>query len=291
MTTLSTHDTKRSEDVRARLAVLAELPEEWAATVRRWSAAAPIPDGAIAHLFWQSVVGAWPIEPGRLHAYLEKAAREATTATGWDDPDEEFEAAMHAVADRLYDDTVLAAEVDEVVTRLAPDGWSNSLGQRLLQLAAPGVPDVYQGTELWDYSLVDPDNRRPVDFAARRALLARIDGGWLPPVDASGAAKLLLVSRALRLRRDRPELFAGYTALTARGAAADHAVAFDRGGAVAVATRLPVGLRARGGWGETTLRLPQHAWIDQLTGQAFPGRTVRLADLLATYPVALLVKA
>jgi (1->4)-alpha-D-glucan 1-alpha-D-glucosylmutase len=290
MTTLSTHDTKRSEDVRARLAVLAELPEEWAATVRRWSGAAPIPDGGITHLFWQSVVGAWPIEPGRLHAYLEKAAREATTATGWDDPDEEFEAAMHAVADRLYDDPVLAAEVDEVATRLAPDGWSNSLGQRLLQLTAPGVPDVYQGTELWDYSLVDPDNRRPVDFAARRKLLARIDGGWLPPVDASGAAKLLLVSRALRLRRDRPELFTGYTALTARGGAADHAVAFDRGGAVAVATRLPVGLRARGGWGKATLRLPAGAWTDQLSGQAFRGGPVLLADLLATYPVALLAQ-
>jgi len=288
MTTLSTHDTKRSEDVRARLAVLAELPEEWAATVRRWAGAAPIPYGSIAHLFWQTVVGAWPLPPDRLHAYLEKAAREANTATGWDDPDAEFEAAMHAVADRLYDDPVLAAEVDEVVSRIAPDGWSNSLGQKVLQLAGPGVPDVYQGNELWDYSLVDPDNRRPVDFAVRRKLLARIDGGWQPPVDESGAAKLLVTTATLRLRRHRPELFTGYASVLADGPAADHAVAYDRGGAVAVATRLPVGLRTRGGWGETTLALPDGAWTDELTGARWPGGQVRLAALLATYPVALL---
>jgi (1->4)-alpha-D-glucan 1-alpha-D-glucosylmutase len=288
MTTLSTHDTKRSEDVRARLAVLAEWPEEWAVTVRRWAGAAPIPDGSIAHLFWQTVVGAWPLSPDRLHAYLEKAAREASTATGWDDPDAAFEAAMHAVADRLYDDPVLPAEVDEVVSRIAPDGWSNSLGQKVLQLAGPGVPDVYQGNELWDYSLVDPDNRRPVDFAVRRKLLARIDGGWQPPVDESGAAKLLVTARTLRLRRDRPELFTGYAPVLADGPAADHAVAYDRGGAVAVATRLPVRLRTRGGWGETTLPLPDGAWTDELTGARWAGGQVRLAALLATYPVALL---
>jgi (1->4)-alpha-D-glucan 1-alpha-D-glucosylmutase len=151
------------------------------------------------------------------------------------------------------------------------------------------VPDVYQGTELWDFSLVDPDNRRPVDFDARRELLTRLDGGRRPAVDRSGAAKLLVTSRALRLRRDRPDLFTGYTPLTAGGPAAGHAVAFDRGGAVTVATRLPVALRRRGGWGDTGLALPPGVWADALTGRRFDGDTVRLADLLATYPVALLV--
>jgi (1->4)-alpha-D-glucan 1-alpha-D-glucosylmutase len=152
----------------------------------------------------------------------------------------------------------------------------------------PGIPDVYQGTELWDFSLVDPDNRRPVDFTARRELLARLDAGWQPPVDASGAAKLLLTSAALRLRGRRPELFTGYRPVTAAGPAADHAVAFDRGGAVTVATRLPVGLRRRGGWGDTRLPLPPGEFTDVLTGRRFAGGAVALADLLDPYPVALL---
>jgi (1->4)-alpha-D-glucan 1-alpha-D-glucosylmutase len=288
MTTLSTHDTKRSEDVRARLAVLSELPQEWAAAVRRWSSAAPLADGAIAHLLWQTVVGAWPIERGRLHAYLEKAAREARTATTWDDPAADFEAAMHAVADRLYDDEALAGDVARFAVHLTPFGWSNSLGQKLLQLAGPGVPDVYQGCELWDNSLVDPDNRRPVDFVARRELLARIDAGWQPPVDESGAAKLLVTARVLRLRRSRPELFASYKSLPVTGEAAEHAVALDRGGAVAVATRLPVGLARRGGWADTALSL-QGDWVEAFTGAHFAGDRVGLSDLLSAYPVALLV--
>jgi (1->4)-alpha-D-glucan 1-alpha-D-glucosylmutase len=204
--------------------------------------------------------------------------------TSWVEPDTTFEAALHAAADACYGG--LRADIDAFVAGLTPHGWSNSLGQKLVQLLMPGVPDVYQGTELWDHSLVDPDNRRPVDFAARRALLRRLDDGWLPPVDASGAAKLLVVSRALRVRRGR--LLTAYRALAAEGPAAEHAVAFDRGGVVGVATRQPVGLAARGGWGATTLRLPAGAWTDVLTGRA---ATDRLADVLATYPVALLVAA
>jgi (1->4)-alpha-D-glucan 1-alpha-D-glucosylmutase len=287
MTTLSTHDTKRSEDVRARLAVLSELPDVWAATVQRWMSRAPLPDPAFAHLLWQAVVGAWPIERERLHAYAQKAAREASTSTSWADPDSEFERAMHAVVDAVYDDASLHADVSAFVDSITAAGWSNSLGQKLVQLTMPGVPDVYQGTELWDYSLVDPDNRRPVDFAARRDLLTRLDGGWRPDVDATGAAKLLVTSRALRLRRERPALFTGYRPLIAEGPAADHLVAFDRGGAVTVATRLPVGLRRRGGWGETRLTLPREA-TDLLTGRRFASGPVRLADLLDRYPVALL---
>ncbi|NJC71712.1 malto-oligosyltrehalose synthase [Planosporangium thailandense] len=292
MTALSTHDTKRSEDVRARLAVLSEVPQEWADAVRRWTARAPLPDVALAHLLWQATVGAWPIERERLHAYAEKAAREASTSTSWADPDPDFERAMHGVVDAVYDDPALHADLSDFVASIRAAGWSNSLGQKLVQLTMPGVPDVYQGTELWDFSLVDPDNRRPVDFAARRDLLARLDDGWQPDVDATGAAKLLVTSRALRLRRQHPELFTGYRQLDAEGPAASHLVAFDRasdgrGGALTVATRLPVGLRRRGGWGDTRLSLPDDL-VDVLTGRQFAGGAVALVDLLDPYPVALL---
>ncbi|MER7475639.1 malto-oligosyltrehalose synthase, partial [Micromonospora sp. NPDC000018] len=219
MTTVSTHDTKRSEDVRARLAVLSELPGRWADLVTRWTARAPLPDPAFAHLLWQTAVGAWPIERERLHAYAEKAAREASLATSWTDPDPAFERAVHATVDAMYDDHALHAELTAFAAEITPAGWSNSLGQKLVQLAMPGVPDTYQGTELWDNSLVDPDNRRPVDFAVRRQLLADLDAGRLPRVDAGGAAKLLVVSRTLRLRRDRPELFTGYRPVPAHGRA------------------------------------------------------------------------
>ncbi|MFI6820903.1 malto-oligosyltrehalose synthase [Micromonospora sp. NPDC050187] len=288
MTTLSTHDTKRGEDVRARLAVLSELPDRWAEQVGRWTAEAPLPDPAFAHLLWQTVVGAWPIERERLHGYVEKAAREAAASTSWADPDPVFERALHALVDRLYDDPGLHASITAFADEITGAGWSNALGQKLVQLAMPGVPDVYQGTELWDDSLVDPDNRRPVDFALRRELLARLDAGWRPPVDVGGAAKLLVVSRTLRLRRDRPDLFADHRPVPAHGPAADHAVCFDTGGALAVATRLPVGLDRRGGWGDTSVSLPVHDMTEVFTGRVYAGGRVPLADLLGTYPVALL---
>jgi (1->4)-alpha-D-glucan 1-alpha-D-glucosylmutase len=291
MTTLSTHDTKRSEDVRARLAVLAELPGEWTQLVRTLLGRHPLADRSLAHLVWQNLVGAWPLSRERAHAYVEKAAREAGTSTTWTDPVQEFEEQLHALVDSAYDDPATAADIDAFVTRIAPLGWSNSLAQKLLQLTMPGVPDVYQGSELWDYSLVDPDNRRPVDYALRRKLLAELDRGRVPAVDESGAAKLLVVSRTLRARRDNPGWFAGYEPVEVTGSAAGHLVAFDRGGVVAVATRLPAGL-ATDGWGDTALQLPNGAWRDLLTG----GRVVSdvagvAADvLLARLPVALLVR-
>jgi (1->4)-alpha-D-glucan 1-alpha-D-glucosylmutase len=152
------------------------------------------------------------------------------------------------------------------------------------------VPDVYQGTELWDLSLVDPDNRRPVDYPARIDLLRRIDDGWRPPVDDTGAAKLLVTSRALRLRRDSPDGFTGYAPVAADGPAVDHVFAFDRGGVLAVATRLPVGLAAAGGWRDTVLHLPPGDWRDALTDRSFGAGPVPVADLLVTYPVALLTR-
>jgi (1->4)-alpha-D-glucan 1-alpha-D-glucosylmutase len=293
MTSLSTHDTKRSEDVRARLAVLSELPGEWAVAMRGWAAAHPLPERSLELLAWQNLVGAWPIPVERMSSYLVKAAKEAKLATSHVDPVPEVDAAIAAWPAAVLADHDVVASVEAFVARIAPYGWSNSLGQKLLQLAGPGVPDVYQGTELFEYSLVDPDNRRPVDFTARRELLARLDEGWLPPVDAFGAVKLLVTVSALRLRRYRPELFRGYRPLIADGPAAEHAVAFARDrGLVAVATRLPVGLVARGGWADTVLALPDGAddWTDVITGEQVGTPVPRLADLLARYPVALLVR-
>ena len=289
MTALSTHDTKRAEDVRARISVISELPHEWSAAVRRWNSLAPLSDEPLAHLVWQAAVGAWPIERDRLHAYAEKAAREAAVSTGWIDSDTRFEERLHALVDAIYDDAELHASIAAMVDALRRPGWSNSLSAKLIQLTEPGVPDVYQGSGLWDLSLVDPDNRRPVDYDLRADLLRRLDDGWLPELDEQGAAKLLVTSRALRLRRDRPELFSGYTALTGTGPAAEHLVAFDRGGAVTVGTRLPVGLAGAGGWRDTMIELPGGRLTDALTGRAFSGGAVEVGVLLDAYPVALLV--
>ncbi|WP_028932081.1 malto-oligosyltrehalose synthase [Pseudonocardia asaccharolytica] len=300
MTSLSTHDTKRSEDVRARLAVLSEIPGEWVERMRRWSARYPLPERSLELLAWQSLIGAWPISAERMAAYLGKASKEAKLVTSHVEPVAEVDESIAAWPGQVLGDDGLVAEIGAFVDRIAAAGWSNSLGQKLLQLAGPGVPDIYQGTELFEYSLVDPDNRRPVDFAARRALLGRLDEGWLPGIDAEGAAKLLVTASAARLRRYRPELFAGYRPVPAQGVAAHHAVAFARGAGsgdrisrlVAVATRLPVGLAARGGWGDTVLPLPGAAtdWHEIITDTPVEGSAPQLSRLLARYPVALLVR-
>ncbi|MDO9590571.1 MAG: malto-oligosyltrehalose synthase, partial [Microcella sp.] len=290
LTTLSTHDTKRGEDTRARIHVLAEHHERWVAVLDEVRRRAPMGDGPFENILWQSLVGAWPLSRERAHAYAEKASREAGTSTTWTAPDASFEAAMHAAVDAAFDDPAVRALIETLVDDLAKAGWSNGLSAKLLQLTAPGVPDVYQGSELWETSLVDPDNRRPVDFAQRRALLTRIDDGELPPIDAGGGAKLLVVSRALRARRDRPELFTRYAPLTIVGAAADHGIAFDRGGAVTIATRLPIGLERLGGWHDTVVVLPHRPVIDVITGARYGGGELALAQVLHRYPVALLLE-
>jgi (1->4)-alpha-D-glucan 1-alpha-D-glucosylmutase len=289
MTTLSTHDTKRGEDVRARLFTLAEIPDEWARLARRLIEAAPVPSRSFGYLLWQTFAGAGFIERERMHAYSEKAMREAADGTGWIDPNMSFEAAVHGAVDAAYDSPELREPLERFLARIEPFARSNSLAQKLVQLTMPGVPDVYQGTELWQDSLVDPDNRRPVDFGRRQVLLAALDGASVQPVDASGAAKLKVVARALHLRRDRPDLFTRYDPLRADGPAAAHAVAFDRGGAVTVATRLPVGLVGVGGWEGTLLPL-SGGHTDVLTGRAYTG-AIELPELLDAYPVALLERS
>ncbi len=291
MTTLTTHDTKRGEDVRARISTISEVPGEWAEAVRQWNRKAPIADGPLSNLLWQAIVGSWPIDRSRLHDYAEKASREAGNSTAWIDSDQEFESSLHRLVDSAFDDPAVNTSVIAMAARLTAPGWSNSLSAKVVQLLGPGVPDVYQGTELWDNALVDPDNRRSVDHSVAADLLSRLDAGLLPEVDATGAVKLLVVSTALRLRRDRAELFNGYTPLVATGPAADHLVAFDRGGVIAVATRLPIGLAGRGGWSDTRLTLPFGSWRNVLRGsisQALRGG-VEVAGLLREYPVAILV--
>ncbi|GHH68845.1 malto-oligosyltrehalose synthase [Streptosporangium violaceochromogenes] len=274
MTTLSTHDTKRSEDVRARLAVLSELPGEWAAAVGEWSSKVSF-DPALDYLAWQSLLGAWPIGPERFFGYLLKAAREAKTAISWAAPDPSYERGVRDFAARAIGEC--GASVAGFAARIEPFARANSLSQKLLQLMLPGVPDVYWGNEITDFSLVDPDNRRPVDFARRRRLLAGGDG------DSWDRAKLLVTTRALNLRaRLDPAL--PYVPIEA----GEHAVAFARGDrAVAVVTRLPAGLAGRGGWGGETITLPRGRWRDLLSGAEHTGR-IPLAHLLSAYPVALL---
>ncbi|KQO08573.1 maltooligosyl trehalose synthase [Agreia sp. Leaf244] len=287
MTTLSTHDTKRGEDVRARIDVLSELPHTWLETLAKLRESAPIGDETFDSLLWQTAIGAWPIERERLHAYAEKASREAGASTTWNNPDEAFEEALHAAVDAAYDDPRTHELVESLAARIRPAGWSNSLAAKLLQLTMVGVPDVYQGTELWDNSLVDPDNRRPVDFDERRRLLEILDTGALPSVDETGAAKLLVTSRALRLRHEHPELFSGYAPVEAHGDAASHVIAFDRGGAITIATRLPWSLAQADGWGSTQITIERDS-VDALTGRQIDAGPVSLSDLLADLPVALL---
>ena len=312
MTTLSTHDTKRQEDVRARLAVLAEVPEAWAAEVSRWqeravalaSGAAPEPD--TAYLMWQTLAGAWPLDRERLTGYLRKAMREAKSRTSWTDPDTEYESQVLTFAELVLDDDEVTGQIGRFVSGLDGDARANALGAKLVQLTMPGVADTYQGCELAGLRLVDPDNRAPADFARGRDLLAALDAGEL--ADGLGAGqvpdgpgttrldmgKLLVTAAALRLRREHPDWFAGeYTPLAAEGPAARHAVSFARGGhAVTVATRLPAGLRQRGGWAGTALPLPHPGpWRDLLTGASHAGARPLLSDLLQRNPVALLVGA
>jgi (1->4)-alpha-D-glucan 1-alpha-D-glucosylmutase len=318
LTTLSTHDTLWQEDVRARLAVLAEWPQEWAREVADWhAAAAALPGGPAAgarldpepdveYLIWQILVGTWKIDQERLGQCLLKAIRQAKTRTltSWIKPNREYESAVLGFVGAILGDPVLTARIADFVARIAPDARVNSLGAKLVQLTMPGVPNVYQGCELTGFALMDPDNRRPVDFALRQRLLATLDEalGLLANPDVPGpqspavgldAEKLLVTSRALRLRRDHPDWFAGsYRPLPAEGRAARHAIAFIRGGrSVTVATRLPAGLRRMGGWADTVLPLPDGRWLDVLTGASHAGPHLQISAVTDRLPVALLVSS
>jgi (1->4)-alpha-D-glucan 1-alpha-D-glucosylmutase len=265
MLATSTHDSKRGEDVRARLAVLSERPERWWALAEGWTGRLAGPAGtADALLLWQTMVGAWPLELGRCLAYMEKAVREAGLRGTWTDPDPAYERAVRELVERAYADRRLRAELEELVAEIAPAGRVKAAGLALLRLTSPGVPDTYQGTETEQLVLVDPDNRRPVAF-----------GG-------DGSLKFRVTRAALRLRRERPALFAGYRPL----AAPDRLVAFARGG-----DRLAVVVTRLTGPAPGLVDLPPGPWRELLSEADLPGGPTPAADLLAALPHALLVRS
>jgi (1->4)-alpha-D-glucan 1-alpha-D-glucosylmutase len=346
--TTSTHDTKRSEDVRARLNALSELPQEWQAGLGRWGRLnaskkrvvedQPAPSRNDEYLLYQTILGAWPagaLTPeslgqfrDRIADYMQKATKEAKVHTSWINPNEEYDAAVRRFVGRLLPDAAddpFLSDLQPLQRRVAFFGYFNSLSQVLLKLTSPGVPDVYQGTELWDFSLVDPDNRRPVDYRRHREVLRELQawiegaGDDLAPLAAEllaampdGRVKAYVTYRTLRLRREREEVFArgAYLPLEAMGTKRDHVCAFARsagdGAAIVVVPRLVVGLAdgveqpplGAEVWGRTRLLLPQQLaarnYRNVFTGEALePARHdgapgLPLAAALGQFPVALL---
>lgn len=303
MLATSTHDTKRSEDARARISLLSEIPERWGEAARRWYERnakyrqGDFPDRNAEYLFYQTLVGAWPISAERLAAYMEKAAREAKVHTSWTRHNPEYEEALRSFVTAVLNDKDFVADLEAFVAPLVEPGRINSLAQTLIKLTAPGVPDFYQGSEIWDLSLVDPDNRRPVYYELRRRLLDDLKRGMAPEEILArgdeGLPKLWLIHQGLQLRRRSPESFGpegAYEPLQTAGSRAGHVVAFTRGGAVAaIAPRLPI--RLQGDWQDTTLELPPGSWRDELNGGEIEGGRHPVADLLARFPVALLARS
>lgn len=333
MTATATHDTKRGEDVRLRIAALSELADEWRQALLRWrelnrhlivaTPRGPAPDAQTELLTYQTLVGVWPVVGGadpelvqRVQDYLIKAAREAKERTTWTEPDSDFEEATRAFVAALCDSEVageFVAELRAFAERSAEVAVVSGLAQTLLRIAGPGVPDTYQGTELWDDSLVDPDNRRPVAFGRRRELLAELDAGAEPgrllASRHDGRLKLWVLSRALRARAAHPDCFGPdgeYRPLQVSGAWRDHVVAFARTGedgraAVVVAPRLPGSVMADKAhpptgedWKDTTLDIPsdlQGRWSSALTAEVHEvGDRLGLGESLGTLPVALLIR-
>jgi (1->4)-alpha-D-glucan 1-alpha-D-glucosylmutase len=288
----STHDTKRSEDVRARLAVLSEMPSGWRMTLARWSRLNRTEvSRSDQYHYYQALVGIWPGEVSkdlveRLKAYMLKAAREAKERTSWINPDEAYEAALQKLVEGSLGDAAFVEDLKQTVSRFAHLGLRVALSQALVKVASPGVPDYYQGSELWDFSLVDPDNRRPVDYDLRKKLLDHRDL-------ADGSAKMHVIRKGLEVRRKHPALFHGgrYTPLYADGGREENIIAFSlyntESEVIAVAPRLFARLDAHSPWGEARLPI-EGRYRNVLTGEAVQGG--RLAELLASFPVALLVR-
>jgi (1->4)-alpha-D-glucan 1-alpha-D-glucosylmutase len=339
----ATHDHKRGEDNRARLAVLSEIPEEWEAALARWCRinaslrreidGGSAPDVADEIMLYETIVGAWPLDLDaadhdglaafrvRLRAWQEKALREAKRQSEWARPNDDYEAACYAFMDAVLDPSRPARvcqDMQALVARIAPSGVVNSLTQTVLRLTAPGVPDLYQGCEFWDFSLVDPDNRRSVDYDTRRDALAtsvapaELAGAW-----RDGRVKQAIIARALGVRACNPELFSrgSYEKIGVQGPAADHVIAFARRlhakTAIVVASRLTARqlgadatpLLAESFWRETTLHLPRSmlrsvvrdvlggttmraGWEEE--ARSWSDRSLSLGRLLHRLPVALL---
>jgi (1->4)-alpha-D-glucan 1-alpha-D-glucosylmutase len=328
MVTTATHDTKRGEDARARLALLSEMPREWGRRVFQWMRlnrsrrseidGEAVPDRNVEYLFYQTLFGAWPpaLEASdvagidslaeRIEAYMVKAVRERKLESSWSNPNPDYEAALQRFVRGVLDASrpnPFVAEFHGFVAGLAREGAVTSLAQLVLKLTVPGVPDTYQGGELWDFSLVDPDNRRPVDWAERRALLEQTEAaqpGDLARDWHDGREKLFTTRRLLALRREHPALFADgdYQPLEAAGDRSEHVCAFCRSHArLALVVAVPrlVHRLYHGGdaaeWGDTEVALPPGSgWLNIFTGRA-PDRRDRVpaAELFANFPIAALI--
>ncbi len=299
MLATSTHDTKRSEDVRARLALLSEIPHQWSRAVRSWARLnephwnGAAPDRNLEYALYQTLVGAWPIERERVVRYVEKAIREAKQHTSWTTPNAQYESVILEFVNRILEDSEFIAELEHFVAPLIAPSRVNSLAQVLLKLTAPGVPDIYQGSELWYFALVDPDNRQPVDYERRRALLSELRNCSCQQIlrrADEGMPKLWLIHQALAVRRRWPQAFGPegiFTPLAARGERRQHAVAFCRGESViTLVPRLVITLN--NDWQNTTLVIPSGHWRNAFTGERWRGGEIAIADLLSNFPVCLL---
>jgi (1->4)-alpha-D-glucan 1-alpha-D-glucosylmutase len=300
----ATHDTKRGEDARLRVLLLAEIPEEWTAAVARLHAVADryrhgrAPSRKAEYLMYQTLVAAWPIDADRMSAYMRKASREGKEDTNWLEPDEAYEADLERFVRDMLVDADVGAEIGRIIAALTPHWQDLSLSQTLMKLTAPGVPDIYQGCELWDLRLVDPDNRTPVDYALRHHLLRSIDtetGGDFMSRLEEGVPKLRLIAASLAVRRRQAAAFSpgsGYLPVPALGSRSQHAICFsrtrpdDEPATVTVAFRWP--LLLGGAWHDTSLRIPAGSWRNAFTGQEITGGEQALGEVLRQAPVALL---
>jgi len=253
------------------------------------------PDRNTEYFLYQTLVGAWPIGIERLLGYMEKATREAKAHTSWTEPDPAYDEALKSFITGLMQDREFIADVASFVEPLVEPGRINSLSQTLIKMTAPGIPDIYQGCDLWDLSLVDPDNRRPVDFALRRSLLETLDD--LKEVQIvshmdTGLPKLWVIRQALMVRRDLPRAFGekgSYEPISFTGPKENFAFGFLRGGEVAVVTQRFV-LKRGNSWAGTRAEIPEGRWKNVLSGEEIAGPSPLMDGLLKTFPAALLVK-
>jgi (1->4)-alpha-D-glucan 1-alpha-D-glucosylmutase len=298
--TTSTHDNKRSEDVRTRISLLSEIADRWAEALQQWSI---MNEGAwnnrtqdrhAEYLLYQTLVGAWPINAARCWQYMLKACREAKLRTSWQEPNVGYEENIKGFVDRVLQNEEFLKSLVEFVEPLVLPGRINSLAQTLIKLVVPGVPDLYQGTELWDLSLVDPDNRRPVDYEQRMQLLSRCRSMSAAEATAdwdSGLPKLWLIDRVLSLRVAQPEEFSEgsrYQPLVAQGPHLGNLFAFRRGdNLIAAVPRLTLSIANQ--WEETRLPLPSGTWENIFTLET-ASASASATQLFGAFPVALLRK-
>jgi (1->4)-alpha-D-glucan 1-alpha-D-glucosylmutase len=300
MVTTSTHDTKRSEDVRSRLAVISEIPEKWTAYVENSSEnnerfrKEGIPDRNMEYLLYQTIVGALPLTVERLSAYAEKASREAKVNTSWTQPDTRYEETCKQFITSILADEQFLNYTESFVSDILYAGRINSISQLLIKLTAPGVPDIYQGTELWDLSLVDPDNRRPVDFKQRKHLLsqcANMNSSRVMKYMDEGLPKLWVVYKTLNYKKLHPELFQNqpYAAIEIYGNKSNYIIAFMRG--EHLITVVPRFIKKCGNnWDDTGINIPAGKWKNIFDDRLYSETSIHADDLFRDFPVALLCR-